>query len=297
MSENYVKKDKHEEYVICISCGNSAFVKFADTSYFHLPVYLCENCGLGITGNSEYETRKIISNIYGGKYWNERNSETSIVSDYSDVDSEGKKRNWVSQYLYCKPYLQNKKNILEIGAGAGQASYWFEKSGFLITGIEPDERNVKLINQKLEYGKCISGFIEDIEIKEKFDILWMSHVLEHLVRPDLFLKKIKNNLIHGGIFFIEVPNCENRSILNATLVSQPHTYHFSKHSLINICNKAGFKMLRSDYFRPASFVEGGINKVIKRCLGLSKVDPFPYYPRIKTTSEHGRDLRLILTID
>lgn len=297
MSENYVKKVNCEKHVICISCDKSVFVKYTDTSYLNLPVYRCENCGLGITGNSEYETRKVISQIYSGEYWNERNSETSIISDYSDIDSEGKKRNWLSQFSYCKPYLQNKKNILEIGAGAGQASYWFEKSGFLVTGIEPDERNAKLINQKLEHGKCIPGFIEDIEIKEKFDILWMSHVLEHLVRPDIFLTKIKNNLISTGIFFIEVPNCENRSVLDSTLTSQPHTYHFSKNSLTNICNKSGFKILKSGYFRPASFMEGGINKIIKKYLKLSKIAPFPYYPRIETTAEHGRDLRIILTTD
>jgi len=50
---------------------------------------------------------------------------------------------------------------------------------------------VKLINKKLTHGHCIQGFIEDMEIEGEFDVIWMSHVLEYLVRPDLFLKKIK----------------------------------------------------------------------------------------------------------
>jgi len=280
----------------CISCNNSELKKYSDTSYLNLPIYCCKKCGLCVTGESEDVARQAISEIYTGKYWDERNSEISIQTDYSDVDSQGKKRNWLSQISYCSNFLKDKKTILEIGAGAGQASYWFEKSGFIVTGIEPDKRNSQLINQKLKHGKCISSFIEDLDMTEKFDIIWMSHVLEHLIRPDIFLQKINNNLNPSGIFFIEVPNCENQSLLKSTILTQPHTYHFSQKSLANICQNAGFRILASDYFRPASYIEGGINKFVIKCSRVLKFNPYPYYPRIKTDAKHGRDLRIILSL-
>lgn len=218
----------------CISCGSTSFSVYINTSYFELPVYLCQNCNLGVTGDSEYVIKNKL-HVYGGEYWDERNAELSIDSGYSDIDSQGKRRNWVSQYLYCEPYLRSKKSILEIGAGAGQATYWFDQHGFSVTAIEPDPRNVSKINSKLKNSRCISGFVEDLHIEEKFDIIWMSHVLEHLVRPDLFLQKIRNNLKTNGIFFIEVPNCDNRELLVNCKDAASHFPFFTeitaKHSL------------------------------------------------------------------
>ena len=79
--------------------------------------------------------------LYHGQYWDSNKSEFSLKSDYTDPISMGKKRNWVSQYRYCESYFnKDKKTILEIGAGAGQASFWFEEKGFFVTAIEPDIR-------------------------------------------------------------------------------------------------------------------------------------------------------------
>ena len=41
------------------------------------------------------------------------------------MDSQGKRRNWISQYAYTKPHI-NGKTLLEIGVGAGQSINWFE---------------------------------------------------------------------------------------------------------------------------------------------------------------------------
>ncbi len=278
----------------CISCDHKFMKKFMNESYLELPVFHCEKCDLYVTGESEIKVTEKTKMIYKKKYWGENNlwdAKEIIKNNYTDLDSQGKRRHWISQYKYCNPYLQNKKNILEIGAGQGQVMYWFEKKGFSITGIEPDENNVKLINQKLNHGKCIVGTAEDFQINEKFEIIWMSHVLEHLINPIQFLKKVQKNLTDDGIFFIEVPNCENESMLNSSITLLPHTLHFSKKSLINLVEKTGFKVIRIDFFRPATKMEGIFNKLTK-----SKLKKFQYYPRIPTNNKKGRFLRVILKI-
>ena len=274
----------------CIVCGNTEPVKYTDNSGLDLPVYQCKQCKLYFTGDSESTIKEKTSMLYHGQYWDYNKSEFSLKSDYIDPISKGKKRNFVSQYSYCKPHFnKDKKTILEIGAG--QASFWFEEKGFFVTAIEPDERNVRLINEKLTNGHCIHGFIEDVEIKGKFDIIWMSHVLEHLMRPDLFLKKIRENLQENGMFFIEVPNCENTVILKAS-INEPHTFHFSRDNLLDLVKNSGYKIEHCDFFRPATIIEGVLNRIIKN-IGI-KIDYFVYYPRIKTSNKKGRDLRLII---
>lgn len=273
----------------CISCDDKV-EKFTDNSYLNLPTFRCNTCGLFVTGDLE---QKIIENtikIYNEKHWGKENlwdAETAIKSDYIDIDSQGKKRTWISQYKYCEHYLKNKQNILEIGSGQGQTSWWFEEKGFKVTGIEPDENNVNLINKKLQHGKCIVGSAEDFEINETFDIIWMSHVLEHIIKPELFLNKIKKNMKENGIFFIEVPNCENKSTLETSINLVPHTFHFSQKSLMNIVKKAGFEIIKTDFFRPATKFEGMIQKINKK---------FPYYPRILTNNKDGIFLRILIRI-
>ena len=107
----------------CISCNNSNLVLYKNNSNLGLPVHHCEKCGLHVSGNSEKEISKKISNLYKKQFWDDRTSEKSITSKYSDVDSQGKKRNWISQYAYCKSYFINKGGVCWDRNGA-EASAW-----------------------------------------------------------------------------------------------------------------------------------------------------------------------------
>jgi hypothetical protein len=49
------------------------------------------------------------------------------------------------------------------------------------------------------------GFYEDIKFEEKYDGIWLAHVLEHILDVDRFLKKINNDAKEGGIVAITVP--------------------------------------------------------------------------------------------
>lgn len=276
----------------CISCNEEAMEKYLEKSYLDLPVFRCKKCDFFVTGESELEILEKTESIYKNKHWGENNlwdAKTAINSNYTDIDSQGKKRHWISQLKYCQPYLENKISILEVGVGQGQATFWFDKEGFKVTGIEPDEKNVKLINQKLKNSNCMVGSAENFEINKKFDIIWMSHVLEHLISPTKFFEKIQHNLNKDGIFFIEVPNCENPSMLKSSINLVPHTFHFSKIALINLAKNSGFKVMQCDYFRAATRFEGMTHKLTK-----SKLKRFQYYPRILTNNKEGRFLRIIL---
>ncbi len=270
--------------VKCITCNNE-LERYSDTSNLDLPVNFCKNCNLYINGDTKEQVREKVSNLYKNDYWNERNSETSINSEYTDVDSQGKRRNWTSQFLYSKKHIVGK-NLLEIGVGAGQSILWFEEEGFDVKGIEPDGRNVSMINRKLKRGKVIESSVEDFSTEEEFNVIWMSHVLEHLIEPDKFLKKIKMNLKKDGVFFIEVPNCEYKPMLESSIQKNPHLFHFTKNSLSRLVENVEYKILTCDVFRPATKSEGMKQKILK--------NSFPYYPRIMTDVHSGRDLRIIL---
>ena len=270
--------------ITCILC-NGILDEYSKKSNLGLSINYCKNCNLYISGNTKQEVIETVSELYKGDYWNERNSETSINSEYTDTDSQGKRRNWVSQFLYTKQYITGK-TLLEIGVGAGQSILWFEEEGFDVSGIEPDGRNVSMINKVLKRGKVAKTSVEEFSSDKVFDVIWMSHVLEHLIEPVNFLKKIRNNLKKNGVFFIEVPNCEYEPMLQSSIEKNPHLYHFTKKALTKMVERTGYKIISCDIFSPATKSEGIRHKISK--------NSFPYYPRIMTDVHSGRDLRIIL---
>ena len=229
----------------CPICNETLSI-FRNDSYLDLPVGNCKNCDLYLcTACSKEKLVLHVNSVYENKHWGSENiwdAKIPTESNYTDQESVGKKRNWISQTSYCRKFLKNTKKILEIGAGQGQATYWFEQSGYVVLGLEPDAHNVNLINSKLKNSKCVVGFAEDFTIDEKFDSIWVSHVLEHLIDPITFLHKIQNNLNDDGFVFIEIPNCSNPEILNISINKVPHTFHFTTKSLISLIKKQILKL-------------------------------------------------------
>jgi len=278
----------------CVGCGKSDFSKYSDTSYFGLPVFCCKNCDLYVTGSSENEIKQLSEKLYQDEYWRERKSIDSIDSDYMDDDGKYRRNQWLSQISYCNSYLKNKKTLLEIGSGAGQSLIRFEENGFEVTGIEPDERNVNLINKKLEKGKCICGFLEEIQLEEKFDVIWISHVFEHIVRPDLFLQKCKSMLNPDGFVFIEVPNCLNKDILKSSIMDNPSTFHFTKKAILKMVKMADFIVERCDNLRFSSSNERTVKRIKTKYLNFIPIQIYPFFPFHITNKKNGESIRIIL---
>ena len=272
----------------CLIWSDNNVKNFCKDSFLEVPVFHCNSCNVLFSGDSIEVMREKCKVVYERKFWGNDNlwdAKKIIDNNYQDDDSNGKRRTWVSQYAYCKEFLNDSKDILEIGAGQGQAAHWFEEAGHKITAIEPDASNSKLINEKLKNGKCIEASAEKFLIDEKFDIVWVSHVLEHMIEPEKFLKNIQKCMKNEGILFIEVPNCENKVVLRTSIEKVPHTFHFSMKSLLGILERNGFVVKKNDYLKPAAKINGIQNKLSKKT--------HPYYPRIVSNSDDGKYFRII----
>ena len=172
---------------------------------------------------------------------------------------------------------------MEIGVGTGQTIFWFEQEGFDVEGIEPDGESVRLVNSILKKGRVTESTIEDFNTKKTYDVIWMSHVLEHIRNPINFLKKIQENLKTNGIFFIEVPNCENSKMRNVSIQKAPHVLHFTVKSLSEMVRLADYEIIKCDTFRPATKIEGLKQKIFKNSFGFIRriTAPITVAPRIE----------------
>ena len=188
--------------------------------------YACTSCGFFKTKEKTKE-----SDTYKSEFWEKSDYSEFTGTDFSDKKVTDLKLTFESWYSYFQPFLKNKKSILDIGSGTGISCILLENKGFQMTGVDPDPKNAELINSKLNNGKCINCFFEELKIEEKVDAIWITHVFEHLENPDEFLEKCKQWIKPNGIICLIVPDCGNPSMLESSVSNQFHIFHFSKNAL------------------------------------------------------------------
>jgi 2-polyprenyl-3-methyl-5-hydroxy-6-metoxy-1,4-benzoquinol methylase len=132
-------------------------------------------------------------------------------------------------------------NHLDIGCSSGFLMRAFEKYyGCRTTGVEIDPM---YRFYALHQGLQVIETLDDLPNEVKFDVISMSHVLEHVPEPVEFLINIRRNFMEpNGWLFLEVPNLYSHDCFEPG-----HLISFSKHTLVQVLNKAGYRVNRLVY--------------------------------------------------
>jgi 2-polyprenyl-3-methyl-5-hydroxy-6-metoxy-1,4-benzoquinol methylase len=193
-----------------------------------------------------------------------------------------------SQYNYLRPHIYGKE-LLEVGSGEGFVLELFEKKGYHVYGIEPSKDNLMIIKSRIKNGDCQIGFAEDLEkLDKKYDVIIMSHVLEHVVDCEKVLGNLKKLLSPNGVLFIEVPNCENKEALEHSIKTQPHIHHFTRDGLVKLCSRIGFKIVSTNFYYSRIITIGEHIRYFVRW--VLKNDCYT-----KSSQQDGNILRIIVT--
>jgi len=150
------------------------------------------------------------------------------------------------------------------------------------------------LNSKLKKGKCIHGFIDDIEINEKFEIIWISHCLEHTPKPHELLKKCKSLLSNNGFIFVAVPDCGNDTILRESITNNASSFHFSKQTIQKAAENVGLRAVKIDSLRELYRFEGRFHLILNNNAGTINKKLCPYYPFKVAKKQNGHEIRLVL---
>lgn len=155
--------------------------------------------------------------------------------------------------LYKKIRLINKYkkekpiHLLDYGCGTGSFVIAAQKSGYISTGYEPDEQARSIAIQK---GAHILSKKEDVfkENPQKYDVITLWHVLEHLHDFPQILHDFYTVLNKGGVMAVALPMANSTDALYykkhwAALDPPRHLYHFTPETIMLACKKTGFKLL------------------------------------------------------
>ena len=235
----------------CIVCSSNKHIHlFKPNSFGGYLTYICDECGLYFFLGDNKEIEKKCNELYQKKYWDKIRKKIESKKYFINIfvkilrilKTHPSQQAWHMKLIKKFNHKQRLK-LLEIGCGKGDTLKYFSKLGIDVNGIEPDLNKAKRINEWFGKKVCINGSGEKIKIKGKFDVIYLCHVFEHLVRPDLFIEKVKKNLNPDGIIFLEIPNCENKKILSIS-IKNPHIYHFTYNSLKKLFENHDYRILK-----------------------------------------------------
>lgn len=149
--------------------------------------------------------------------------------------------------VYVEHFQQQQKasvrSVLEIGPGGAHfARHWMKRIPQTneYTGVESD---LSCHQNLISTGVDTFSSIEEIPSNREFDLVVISHVLEHTDNPSAFVKACTKQLRSGGILFIEVP-CNDYQHKESV---EPHLLFFDKHPMQLFLNNAGFGNVRTTY--------------------------------------------------
>lgn len=106
---------------------------------------------------------------------------------------------------FVKPYT-NGKTVIDIGCGEGGVLTAFQQEGYQCTGLEYSEKRVDYARANSAAAiKFLSGDIQDFSSEEKYEIILMLDVIEHLQNKLPALKNITQMKAEDGIVIISFP--------------------------------------------------------------------------------------------
>ncbi|VAW24213.1 SAM-dependent methyltransferase, partial [hydrothermal vent metagenome] len=224
-------------------------------SYLTCKDYTVSNKNFDLLYNSAYEMLETFPKPVGKELASYYESENYI----SHTDSKKSFTDKLYQ-IVKKIALQNKlklinsfkttqKTILDIGCGTGDFLLMCKKNGWSVTGVEPNIKAKKIANKKLSLTNSPALYSELEEINsQKFDVITLWHVLEHVPDLEAYLLKIKAMLKPNGILIVAVPNYKSYDAFYykqfwAAFDVPRHLWHFSKTAIQKLFSKQQMKVV------------------------------------------------------
>lgn len=182
--------------------------------------------------------------------------------DYYDEDSGGRFNFFIElivkafrfgRALGIKIIDSKAKSILDIGSGRGYMLYYLKNLGFKTTiGTQISLPARKFSQEKLGLDVRGKDMLE-INFEEKFDIISMYHVFEHIKDPEKYIERISDLLNTNGKLVLQVPNFDswtNRISHDYWLALDPehHLYNYTYYYLKPLLEKNGFKIIKFNSF-------------------------------------------------
>lgn len=217
---------------ICTLCGSS-HLKLYRILRNERQIFVCQNCTNALTyprPDASYEDHPFFSHV---------------------KDDEDRWRSYSKQIAkFIQRYYSSTGSLLDVGCSHGLLLEETQKIGFAVQGIEPSHSAAEYCLSRglqVHHGYLVDGMFP----AQSFDVVVMSHVIEHVSEPMPLLKLARDILSAQGVL------CLCQTNYQGTLprylgqrwnywVEHEHYYHFSLQGIRYILEKAGFEVIAEE---------------------------------------------------
>lgn len=121
-----------------------------------------------------------------------------------------KRADFMALQVKRKAEAQNHNGpaILDLGCGLGTIPFLLGSAGYKVTGVDLDSETIASCNEKNQSSNLIFmvGNAEMLDLKQEFDVVIASEVIEHVEHPELLLQTMSRHLANDGIGIVSIPN-------------------------------------------------------------------------------------------
>lgn len=252
------------EKVACDLCGGKNLKVYLQevTTWEHSGKFnyvKCRDCGL-VFMNPRPPLKEIGRYYPAETYWSGQNIRQSSSAVFDKKWKQERDKRFKSLYSeifkrFPQPALPagRQARILDIGCGTNGFLTAFKEQGWQVLGTDLSPEAAHYSEQTYGFKVLVGDLLELDFGKEKFDVVALNGVLEHLYSPAKTLEKIKKLLVKDGFLALMVPNLESfgaRIFKDDWWLLQPprHLYHFSPKTITLLLKKTGFGVLSINHF-------------------------------------------------
>ena len=196
-----------------------------------------------------YPNKKILDEYYKNKYFKKN---ISYKDSLAKVEEENLRVNAKVKIYMLKRFLKkmNKSNFLDLGAGTGNFLSNIKRYFKSHLGVDFSKRNLKKNSYKINFfEQSPENFIKNK--LNKFNVISLNNVLEHVPNPDKFMKNLYINTNKSSLFLITIPNdfsklqtvTGKKTKKKYWLAPPEHLNYFNKVTFERFANKIGFRIL------------------------------------------------------
>lgn len=189
-----------------------------------------------------------LKDIYQSQYF--IGSETEDVCGYADYKKRGKSMKKIFlKYLKRINKHTSGRSLFDIGTADGHFLDIAKKLGWQASGAEISEYAANAARRNGHFVE-LCEFVNSAS-DERFDVITMWDVLEHVQDPDSYVKIISERLNSGGVFAFTTTDCGSvwarlTGRFWHLLIPPEHLSYFSKNSIKILLEKNGFEVMEMD---------------------------------------------------
>ncbi|MFA6078279.1 MAG: methyltransferase domain-containing protein [Candidatus Omnitrophota bacterium] len=239
-----------QKQIKCNLCGSNKYSVVYKT--YSGDISTLDEISYTITDNKRGTPLRLVKCAKCGLiYANPRPSMASLLANYSKmVDplylEEDKGRRISAQaILHELKRLKKSGKLLDVGCGTGFLLDEAKSAGWDVYGVDLSKWAIEYAHKELGIENVLQGTLKNADYPpNNFDVVILKDAIEHLTDPKETLVEIRRILKSDGILCVNTPDIG--SFLSRVLrakwwgVKQSHLYYFTRKSLANMLNEAGF---------------------------------------------------------